>query len=119
MGEGGQDFGRQSGVIGRRCALVSGKVSDVKFPSIQPLDDNESLIEATDDNDYAYLLAHKLTEGTYRLLPVNEKNLDAATQKRAYAWRRTPTPAPSRPATRSTRSRPHRSARRFLTAWWR
>jgi hypothetical protein len=65
-----------------RYALVSGNVSDVKFPSIQPLDDNEFLIEATDDNDYAYLLAHKLTDRTYRLLPINEKNLDAATQKR-------------------------------------
>jgi hypothetical protein len=54
----------------------------VNFLSIQPLDDNEFLIEATDDKDNAYLLAHRLTEGTYRLSPVNEKNLDAATQKR-------------------------------------
>jgi hypothetical protein len=37
-----------------RYALVSGNVSDVKFPSIQPLDDNEFLIEATDDNDYEF-----------------------------------------------------------------
>jgi hypothetical protein len=65
-----------------RYTLVSGEVSGVKFLVIQPLDDNEFLIEATDDEDYAYLLARKLADGTYRVSPVNEKNLDAATQKR-------------------------------------
>lgn len=53
----------------------------MKFLSIQPSYDNDFLIEATDDKDYTYLLAHKLTEGTYRISPVN-KNLDAATQER-------------------------------------
>jgi hypothetical protein len=67
---------------GTRYALVSGEVSGVKFFSVQPLDDSDFLVEATDDKDYAFLLAHKLAEGTYRISPVNEKNVDAATQKR-------------------------------------
>ena len=90
-----------------RYALVSGNVSDVKFLSIQPLDDNEFLIEATDDKDNADLLAHRLTEGTYRLSPVNEKNLDAATQKRLCVAQDSNT---CTIATRSTRSCAHRSA---------
>ncbi len=68
---------------GTRYALVSGEVSGVKFFSFQPLDDSDYLVEATDDkDDYAFLLARKLAEGTYRISPVNEKNLDPAPQTR-------------------------------------
>jgi hypothetical protein len=67
---------------GTRYALVTGDVSGVKFFSFAPLDDSDYLVEATDDKDYAFLLAHRLAEGTYRISPVNEKNVDAATQKR-------------------------------------
>jgi hypothetical protein len=75
----------KSGVFnwnGARYALVSGEVSGVKFFSFEPQDNGEVLVEATDEKDYAFLLAHKLAEGTYRMSPVDEKNVDAATQKR-------------------------------------
>jgi hypothetical protein len=67
---------------GTRYALLSGEVSGVKFFSFSPLSDSDYLVEATDDKDYAFLLAHRLAEGTYRISPVNEKNVDAATQRR-------------------------------------
>jgi hypothetical protein len=53
----------------------------VKYIVAEPLDTDTFLIEASDDKVYAYLLGHKLAEGTYRILPVDEKYLDAATQK--------------------------------------
>jgi hypothetical protein len=66
---------------GTRYAYVSGNSSDVKFVVAEPLDADTFLIEASDDNVYAYLLGRKLAEGTYRILPVDEKYLDAAAQK--------------------------------------
>jgi hypothetical protein len=64
---------------GTRYAFVSG-ASDVKSFVAEPLDADTFLLEAGDDKVYAYLLARKLAEGTYRILPVDEKYLDAATQ---------------------------------------
>ncbi|HEY2227112.1 MAG TPA: hypothetical protein VGI22_05095 [Xanthobacteraceae bacterium] len=52
---------------GTRYARVTGDVSGVKFFSFAPLDDSDYLVEATDDKDYAFLLAHRLAEGTYRI----------------------------------------------------
>jgi hypothetical protein len=66
---------------GTRYAYVSGNSSDVKYVVAERLDNDWFLIEASDDKVYAYLLGHKLAEGTYRILPVDEKYLDAATQK--------------------------------------
>ncbi len=66
---------------GTRYAFVSGS-SDVKSFVAEPLDADTFLLEASDDKVYAYLLARKLAEGTYRILPVDEKYLDAATQKK-------------------------------------
>ncbi len=64
-----------------RYALVSGDPpSGVKFFAAEPLDADTLLIEASDETDYAYLLGRKLDEGTYRILPVDEKYLDKATQ---------------------------------------
>jgi hypothetical protein len=54
----------------------------VKSFVAEPLDADTFLLEASDDKVYAYLLARKLAEGTYRILPVDEKYLDAATQKK-------------------------------------
>jgi hypothetical protein len=65
---------------GTRYAYVSGSSSDVKSFVAEPLDADTFLLEASDDKVYAYLLARKLAEGTYRILPVDEKYLDAATQ---------------------------------------
>jgi len=64
-----------------RYVRISGDLLDVKYIVAQPLDDNNSLIQVSDDKDYVYLLGRKLAEGTYRILPVNEKDLDAAAQK--------------------------------------
>jgi hypothetical protein len=66
---------------GTRYAYVSG-ASDVKSFVAEPLDADTFLLEAGDDKVYAYLLGRKLAEGTYRILPVDEKYLDAATQKK-------------------------------------
>jgi hypothetical protein len=67
---------------GTRYAYVSGNSSDVKSLVAEPLDADTFLIEASDDKVYAYLLGRKLTEGTYRISPVDEKSLDKATQTR-------------------------------------
>ncbi len=67
---------------GSRYAYVSGNSSDVKSFVAEPLDADTFLIEVTDDKVYAYLLGRKLAEGTYRILPVDEKYLDKATQAR-------------------------------------
>ena len=64
-----------------RYVLVSGDLLDVKYLVAQPLDDSNSLLQLGNDKEYAYLLSRKLAEGTYRILPVNEKDLDAAAQK--------------------------------------
>ena len=48
----------------------------------EPLAADTLLIEASDEKDYAYLLGRKLADGTYRILPVDEKYLDKATQTR-------------------------------------
>jgi len=64
-----------------RYVLVSGDLLDVKYLVAQPLDDSNSLLQLGNDKEYAYLLSRKLAEGTYRILPVDEKDLDAAAQK--------------------------------------
>ena len=57
-----------------RYALVSGDPpSGVKSFAAEPLDADTLLVEASDDKVYAYLLGRKLAEGTYRILPVDEK----------------------------------------------
>jgi hypothetical protein len=66
---------------GTRYAYVSGNSSDVKYVVAELLDTDTFLIEANDEKVYAYLLGRKLAEGTYRIYPVDEKYLDAATQK--------------------------------------
>jgi hypothetical protein len=65
-----------------RYVHVSGDSSDVKYFVMEPLSPTTFLIEATDEKVYAYLLAVRLTEGIYRILPVDEKYVDKATQAR-------------------------------------
>jgi hypothetical protein len=65
-----------------RYVLISGNLADVKIIAAQPLDDTNSLIQVSNEKDYMYVLGRKLAEGTYRILPVNEEDLDAAAQKR-------------------------------------
>jgi hypothetical protein len=68
-----------------RYVHVSGDSSDVKYFVMEPLSSNTFLIEATDEKVYAYLLAVRLVEGIYRILPVDEKYVDKATQARLCA----------------------------------
>jgi hypothetical protein len=65
-----------------RYVHVSGDSSDVKYFVMEPLSPTSFLIEATDEKVYAYLLAVRLAEGIYRILPVDERNVDKATQAR-------------------------------------
>jgi hypothetical protein len=65
-----------------RYVHVSGDSSDVKYFVAEPLNANTFLIEATDEKIYAYLLGVRLAEGIYRILPVDEKYVDKATQAR-------------------------------------
>jgi hypothetical protein len=67
---------------GSRYAYVSGDSSDVKSFVAEPLDADTFLIEVSNASVYAYLLGRRLTEGTFRISPVDEKYLDQATQAR-------------------------------------
>ncbi len=53
---------------------------------IQPFDDN-FLIEAIYENDNAYLLGRKLAKGTYRILPIEQDDVDEATRNRECVTR--------------------------------
>ena len=68
-----------------RYVHVSGDSSDVKYFVAEPLNADTFLIEATDEKVYAYLLGVRLAEGIYRILPVDEKYVDKATQTRLCA----------------------------------
>jgi hypothetical protein len=68
-----------------RYVHVSGDSSDVKYFVMEPLNPNTFLIEATDEKVYAYLLAVRLAEGIYRIMPVDENHVDKATQGRLCA----------------------------------
>jgi hypothetical protein len=68
-----------------RYVHVSGDSSEVKYFVMEPLSPNTFLIEATDEKVYAYLLAVRQAEGIYRVQPVDETNLDKATQARLCA----------------------------------
>ena len=82
----GKAVAPKSGVYhwnGDRYERVSGNVAEgIKFVRIESLGHDDLLVEGTDDKDYAYFLAHKLAEATYRFVPVEEKNLGATEQKR-------------------------------------
>ena len=68
-----------------RYVHVSGDSSDVKYFVMEPLSSDTFLIEATDEKVYAYLLAVRLAEGVYRILPVDETRADKDTQARLCA----------------------------------
>jgi hypothetical protein len=82
----GKAINPKSGVYrwsGARYEHVSGKAGeDIKFVRIESLGRDDLLVEGTDDKEYAYFLAHKIAEATYRFVPVEEKNAAKAEQKR-------------------------------------
>ncbi len=67
-------------------SLVSGDASGVQYFVIQPFDGGNLLIEAN-ENDHVYLLAHKLAKGTYRIVPIEQNDVDEATRNRTCVTR--------------------------------
>jgi hypothetical protein len=67
---------------GERYEITSGEVGGLKSFRVEPRGKNDLLVEATDDKAYAYFLARKIAEATYRFVPVNEHNLGQALQRR-------------------------------------
>jgi hypothetical protein len=67
-------------------SLVSGDSSGVQYFAIQAFDDSDLLIEAN-ENDHVYLLARKLAKGTYRILPIEQNDVDEATRNRTCVTR--------------------------------
>ena len=65
-----------------RYVRVSGGLYDVKYLTAEALDDADFLVEATDDKDYVYFLAHKVAEGAYSIRLLDENSLDAAARAR-------------------------------------
>ncbi|MGA3302074.1 MAG: hypothetical protein ABSC72_02155 [Methylovirgula sp.] len=68
-------------------SLVSGDSSGVENFVIQPFDSSDFLIEVTDENDHVYLLGRKLAQGTYRILPIVQEDVDEATRDRVCVTR--------------------------------
>jgi hypothetical protein len=67
-------------------SLVSGDSSGVQYFVVQPIDDGNLLIEAN-ENDNVYLLGRKLAKGTYRIVPIDQNDVDEATRNRTCVTR--------------------------------
>ena len=67
-------------------ALVSGDSSGIQYFVVQRLDGGDLLIEAN-ENDHVYLLGRKLAKGTYRILPIDQNDVDEATRSRTCVTR--------------------------------
>ena len=72
---------------GTHYALVSGDSSGEKYFVIYPFGSNDLLIEAAYENDNVYLLARKQAKGTYRILPIDQNDVDEATRIRTCVTR--------------------------------
>jgi hypothetical protein len=71
---------------GTHYALVRGDSLGVQYFVVQPFDGGDLLIEAN-ENNHVYLLGRKLAERTYRILPVDQNDVDAATRDRTCVTR--------------------------------
>ena len=71
---------------GTHYALVSGDSSGVEYFVLQPFDSDDLLIEAN-HNNHVYLLGRKLAKGTYRIVPIDQDDVDAATRERTCVRR--------------------------------
>ena len=71
---------------GNHYSLVSGDSSGVEYFVVQPFNGSDLLIEAN-ENQHAYLLARKLAKGTYRILPIDQNDVDEATRNRTCVTR--------------------------------
>jgi hypothetical protein len=72
---------------GTHYAPVSGDSSGMEYLVVQPFDGNNFLIEATYETDNVYLLARKLAKGTYRILPIDQNDVDEVTRIRTCVTR--------------------------------
>ena len=70
---------------GTHYALVSGNSSGVQYFVVQPFDGN-LLIEAN-ENNHVYLLGRKLAKGAYRIVPIDQNDVDEATRDRTCVTR--------------------------------
>jgi hypothetical protein len=87
---GGKAFSEKTSVFRwnrTHYSLVSGDSSGVIDFVIQPFDGNDFLIDVTSENDNVYLLARKMAKGTYRILPIDQNDVDEATRIRTCVTR--------------------------------
>jgi hypothetical protein len=68
-------------------SLVNGDSSGVKDFAITSFDGDNFLVEAINENDNIYLLGRKLAKGTYRILPIDQNDVDEATRNRTCVAR--------------------------------
>jgi hypothetical protein len=68
-------------------SLVSGDSSGVNRFVIQPIDGSNFLIEAGNGNGNVYLLARRLAKGTYRILLIDQNDVDEAMRNRTCVTR--------------------------------
>jgi hypothetical protein len=66
---------------------VSGDSSGEKYLVIHPFGSNDFLVEVTYEDDNVYLLARKQAKGTYRILPIDQNDVDEATRIRTCVTR--------------------------------
>ena len=67
-------------------SLVGGDSSGVEYFVIQPFEDNSFLIEAN-ESDKVYLLARRVANGTYRIRPIAQNDVDETTRNRTCVTR--------------------------------
>ena len=72
---------------GTHYSLVSGNSSGEKYFVIDSFGSNDLLIEAAYEADNVYLLARKQAKGTYRILPIDQNDVDEATRIRTCVTR--------------------------------
>ena len=70
---------------GTHYVLVSGDFLGVQYFAVQPFEGN-LLIEAN-ENDHVYLLGRRLAKGTYRILPIDQNDVDEVTRDRTCVTR--------------------------------
>ena len=72
---------------GTHYSFVSGNSSGEKYFVIDSFGSNDLLIEATYEDDNVYLLARKQAKGSYRILPIDQNDVDEATRIRTCVTR--------------------------------
>jgi hypothetical protein len=66
---------------GDRYALVSGKAEGITELVAAPVAGNDFIVQASDGKIYAYLLARRIAEGTFRIIAVDQSHVDETLRK--------------------------------------